>query len=325
MNGNANSAGNEPTGGARRHMSNARTWRGARTEIAQRLADADIANASGEARWMTEEASGYAGSEWLTIEDEEPNARARARLNSMCERRIAGEPLQYVLGAWSFRGIDLMVDSRVLIPRPETEVVVEVALAEAQRFGHRRGKRPVFPTETRGVVADLGTGSGAIAISLEAELPEVEVWATDASEDALAVARANLAGTGATRVRLAAGSWFDALPDDARGRIDLIVSNPPYVADSEVDDLPPEVAHHEPRGALVAGPAGTEALEHLIGESMHWLCPTGVLVCEIAPHQADVVVARARSAGYASAEVFPDLTGRPRVFVARRSDPEFPD
>jgi release factor glutamine methyltransferase len=301
-------------------MSNARTWRAARTEIARRLTDADIANANVEARWMTEEASGYAGSEWLTIEDEEPNQRARARLTSMCERRIAGEPLQYVLGAWSFRGIDLMVDARVLIPRPETEVVVEVALAEAARLGHRRGPRPPFPTEARGFVADLGTGSGAIAIALEAELPEVEVWATDVSEDALAVARANLAGSGATRVRLAAGSWFDALPDATRGRIDVIVSNPPYVADAEVDDLPPEVAHHEPRRALVAGPAGTEALDHLIDESVNWLTPAGVLVCEIAPHQADAVVERARAAGYASAEVFPDLTGRPRVLVARRID-----
>jgi release factor glutamine methyltransferase len=301
-------------------MVDAPTWRAARAEIARRLADAEIANASTEARWMAEEASGYAGSEWLTIEGDEPNARARARLISMCDRRIAGEPLQYVLGAWSFRGIDLMVDSRVLIPRPETEVVVEVALAEAQLLGHRRGPRPVLPAKTRGIVADLGTGSGAIAIALEAELPEVEVWATDVSEDALAVARANLAGAGATRVRLAAGSWFDPLPDDARGRIDVIVSNPPYVADAEVDDLPPEVAHHEPRRALVAGPAGTEALDYLIDESLHWLSPTGVLVCEIAPHQADAVLARATKAGYASVEVFPDLTGRPRVFVARRSD-----
>src|SRR5207249_3492071 len=117
------------------------------------------------------------------------------------------------LGAWSFRGLDLMVDDRVLIPRPETEVVVEVALREAVRLGHRRGHRHrELPGEHRGVVADLGTGSGAIALAVAAELPDVEVWATDISEDALAVARANLAGAGATRVRLAAGSWFDALP-----------------------------------------------------------------------------------------------------------------
>jgi release factor glutamine methyltransferase len=293
-------------------------WRSVRAEIAQRLAGAGISNAAAEARWMTEEASGYAGTDWLAIEGDEPNVKARARVLTMCERRLAGEPLQYVLGAWSFRGIDLMVDERVLIPRPETEVVVEIALTEAERLGHKRGPRPMIPGPARGVVADLGTGSGAIAIALEAELPEVEVWATDVSDDALAVARANLAGAGATRVRLASGSWFDALPDDARGRLDLIVSNPPYVAESEVADLPPEVARHEPRRALVAGPAGTEALEHLIDGSARWLSTDGVLVCEIAPHQADAVLARAHEVGYASAEVRPDLTGRPRVFVARR-------
>jgi release factor glutamine methyltransferase len=235
----------------------------------------------------------------------------------MCERRVAGEPLQYVLGAWSFRGIDLMVDDRVLIPRPETEVVVEVALAEAVRLGHRRGPRSLLPVETTGVVADLGTGSGAIALALEAELPTVEVWATDISEDALAVARANAAGAGATRVRLARGSWFDALPVELRGRVDLAVSNPPYVTTAEFAGLPDEVARYEPHGALVAGLAGTEAIERLARSAPRWLTGAGVLVCEIAPHQADTAVALARDAGFASAEVHPDLAGRPRALVAR--------
>src|SRR5438105_5970876 len=141
----------------------------------------------------------------------------------MVARRAAGEPLQYVLGRWAFRTLDLMVDRRVLIPRPETEQVVEVALAEARRL-HAR------------IAADLGTGSGAIALSLAAELPGVDVWATDVSADALAVARANLAGIGtfaAARVRIQEGDWFGALPPELRGRLDIVVSNPPYIGDDE--------------------------------------------------------------------------------------------
>ena len=131
----------------------------------------------------------------------------------MCARRLQGEPLQYVLGAWSFRGLDLMVDRRVLIPRPETEWVVETALEEAERIGLRRtGRRPTFDAEIAATAVDLGTGSGAIALALEAALPAVEVWATDSSVEALAVATANIAGNGATRVRVAAGRWFAALP-----------------------------------------------------------------------------------------------------------------
>ncbi len=135
----------------------------------------------------------------------------------MCARRLRGEPLQYVLGAWSFRGLDLMVDRRVLIPRPETEWVVEIALEEAERIGLRRtGRRPTFDAEIAATVVDLGTGSGAIALALEAALPDVEVWATDASDDALAVASANIAGVrrdaGARRPRVAGST---ALPSRA--------------------------------------------------------------------------------------------------------------
>jgi release factor glutamine methyltransferase len=295
----------------------AATWRAERAAVAERLAAGGVASPDAEARWMTELVSGYAGAEWLDVQDGAPNQRAHERLVTMVERRVAGEPLQYVLGEWSFRGFDLMVDDRVLIPRPETEVVVEVALDEAVRAGLKRGPRPIVASPPTGVVADLGTGSGAIAIALEAELPEVEVWATDISHDALVVARANLAGAGASRVRVSAGSWFDALPVDVRGRLDLVVSNPPYVADGEFASLPDEVARYEPHRALVSGATGTEAVEHLLVRAPAWLTAKGVLVCEIAPHQADASARSARRAGYRSVDVFPDLTGRPRVLVAR--------
>src|SRR5688572_32021725 len=172
----------------------------------------------------------------------------------MVGRRGAGEPIQYVLGEWSFRGIDLLIDRRVLIPRPETEITAEVAIEEAQRLGARRGKPdPWAGAATAYTVADLGTGSGALALALAAELPDAAVWATDNSDDALAVARANLAGSGtiAARVRLAPGSWFDALPGDLRGQLRLLVANPPYVAEHELAGLPPEVRDYEPVTALV--------------------------------------------------------------------------
>ncbi|MGH8977023.1 MAG: peptide chain release factor N(5)-glutamine methyltransferase [Acidimicrobiia bacterium] len=295
------------------------TWRALRGEIAATLAAGGVENAASEARFMVEEASGFGATEWSEAIDVVAPARAEARLFDMCARRLRGEPLQYVLGAWSFRGLDLMVDRRVLIPRPETEWVVEVALEEAARLGFRRSRRrPGIPVEARARAVDLGTGSGAIALALEAELPEFEVWATDASEDALAVASANIAGCGATRVRVASGRWFGALPAARRGQLALVVTNPPYIATDEVPELPPAVIDYEPRAALVSGASGLEALTEVIGAAPDWLAPEAALVCEIAPHQAAAVVELARAAGFHDPFVRPDLTGRPRVLVARR-------
>jgi len=299
----------------------ATTWRMLRSEIAGELTDAGIVPAEAEARFMIERASGYDADDWLEIADATPTPRARARVEEMVKRRVAGEPLQYVLGAWSFRGFDLLVDPRVLIPRPETEHVVEVALEEAARLGLRRSRRRLSLVEPKPAahVADLGTGSGAIAIALESELPDVEVWATDTSEDALTVARANVSGCAAARVRIApAGSWFAVLPDALRGELRLIVSNPPYVAEHELPTLPDEVAQYEPHSALIAGPEGTEAIVALLAGAFDWLTPDGVLVCELAPHQADAMRSHAEDLGYTEALVRRDLTGRPRVLVARR-------
>jgi release factor glutamine methyltransferase len=296
------------------------TWREVRARVAQQLDEAGIVSADAEARFLVERASGYDADEWLDIADAEPLPRPEQRLEEMVERRIAGEPLQYVLGAWSFRGLDLLVDRRVLIPRPETEVVVEVALEEATRLGLKRARRrlALVPPAPEAIVADLGTGSGAIALALEAELPEVEVWATDISADALDVARANLAGCAATRVRIAAaGSWFDALPASLRGTLRMIVSNPPYVSEDEETRLPSEVADYEPRGALVPGKRGTEALDELLDGAPSWLAPGGVLVLELAPQQSEAMAAHARDLEYAEVFVRNDLTGRPRVLVAR--------
>ena len=256
-----------------------------------------------------EEVSGLDRGRWS-----EPAGPAdAARLQALVERRAAGEPLQYLVGRWSFRGLDLMVDPRVLIPRPETEVVAGLAIDEARRAGGGR-HRPC-------AVADLGTGSGAIALAVAEEVPEAEVWATDVNPAALEVARANLAAvspTAASRVHLAQGMWYEALPGTMRGRLRVIVSNPPYVTDGEFAGLAPEVRDHEPVGALVAGPTGRECLEQLVAGGLDWLEPGGALVLELAPDQAAPIRSAAEVAGYEAVAVHPDLAGRDRVLVARR-------
>lgn len=266
-----------------------------------------------EARWMIEEVS---GEPWNLLDGSpgRPPERARSRLDSMIERRLAGEPLQYVLGSWSFRQVDLMVDRRVLIPRPETEQVVEKALAEIDRIRSR-------PARARVTAVDLGTGSGAVALSLARERSGVDVWATDISSDALAVARANLAGlagSAATRVRMVPGVWWSALPADLHGAIDVVVSNPPYVSEGEMQEVDAVVAEWEPRQALVAGPAGTEDLEFLIKSAPGWLRTGGAMVLELAPHQAAAMAGMARRSGFAEVEVAQDLSGRDRVLIGRK-------
>lgn len=274
-------------------------WRELLHEAAERL------GSKLDAKRIVERAGGFEGPFHAGLEDP-VTTRALAYFDSMVERRAAGEPLQYVLGSWGFRTLDLYVDRRVLIPRPETEQVVEVALAELRTLEAEN------PT-----VVDLGTGSGAIALSVAVEAPTAHVWATDASEDALAVARANLAGIGraGARVRLEHGSWFAALPGLLQGRIDLVVSNPPYVADDE--ELPAEVVDWEPAAALFGGPTGLEQVAEILGAATLWLARPAAAVIEIAPHQADGAVALAYESGFLEAKVMPDLAGRPRALVAR--------
>jgi release factor glutamine methyltransferase len=297
------------------------TWADLRARAEERLRATRVTRPDTEARWMVERVSGYDGVELVMGEHEPATAPAMEHLDDMLQRRAAGEPLQYVLGRWGFLGLDLLVDRRVLVPRPETEVVARAAIDEVVRIGGRRGGHdPWSAATTDYVIADLGTGSGAIALALASELPDAEVWATDVSADALAVARANLAGIGsaATRVRVAEGSWFDALPRELRGRLKLVVSNPPYVADAEVDELPPEVADWEPRLALVSGPSGLDAITAIVAEAHEWLDPAGAaLVVELAPHQAETVSDLARAAGFAEVAVHRDLSQRDRVLVAR--------
>lgn len=277
------------------------TWRALLGEAEQAL------SSPSDARRVVERASGWEGAHLVVHLDDPAPARAVPFVQALVARRQAGEPLQYVLGRWAFRRLELLVDRRVLIPRPETEWVVETALEELDRLA------PARP-----VVVDLGTGSGAIALAVASERARARVWATDADGGALAVARANLAGTGsavATRVTLREGCWYEALPDELRGTVDVVVSNPPYVADDDV--LPPEVADWEPRPALIAGPTGMEAVATVVAGASGWLTRPGAAVVEIAPHQAEAATALAREAGFTEVRVRPDLAGRLRVLIAR--------
>jgi release factor glutamine methyltransferase len=298
----------------------AMSWRMLAAEAQRRLEAAgvpDEGSAAVDARRIVERASGFEGAEYVLGLDDAATERGVHHFDAMLERRLTGEPLQYVVGHWGFRTLDLMVDSRVLIPRPETEIVAGLALDELDR---RRGQRT--GTGRSLLAVDLGTGSGAIGLALAAEREWVEVWLTDSSDAALDVARANLTGLGrpGTRVRIVGGDWFAALPVDLLGTVDVVVSNPPYVA---VDDvLPPVVRDWEPHGALLAGPRGLDDLEVLVTESPRWLRPGGALVVELDPRQADTVADLARSSGFVDAEIRPDLTGRARAVVARLADPE---
>jgi release factor glutamine methyltransferase len=277
------------------------SWAELHQQTVERLRAAGVENAPNEARWIVERA---AGDPYHLIADTPVTVRSHHHWRLMVERREAGEPLQYVLERWPFRQLELFVDRRVLIPRPETEVVVDAVLAEHARVG--------------GPVVDLGTGSGAIALSVAAERPGTEVWGVERSPDALAVARANCTGLGrkARTVRLVEGSWFAGLPEELRGEVGVVASNPPYVPD--VAELPDDVERWEPAEALRAGDDGLADIRVIVAEATEWLAPGGALVVEHGDDQGPSTRALAASAGFTEIRTGTDLAGRERYLVARR-------
>jgi len=275
-------------------------WAELHAETVDRLRAAGVENAANEARWIVERA---AGDPYRVVAEMPVTVRSHHHWRLMVERRRAGEPLQYVLERWPFRTLELFVDRRVLIPRPETEVVVDAVLAEHARVG--------------GAVVDLGTGSGAIALSVVAERPGTEVWGVERSPGALAVARANCTGLGRTArtVRLVEGSWFEGLPEDLRGEVGVIAANPPYVPEDA--PLPDEVERWEPAEALRAGTDGLADIRVIVAEAPAWLGPGGALVVEHGDDQGADVRALAVSAGFTQVRTGHDLAGRDRYLVAR--------
>lgn len=276
----------------------------------------DTASITGrpQARWLCEEASGAFGDEFRDVLEQAAGERAVAHLDAMLARLRGGEPLQYVLGHWAFRRLDLLVDRRVLIPRPETELVAGAALDALRDAAARWSQRPL-------PVADLGTGSGAIGLSLALEAPSglAEVWLTDVSADALDVARANAAGIGmaGAGVRFAQGAWFEALPASLAGELALVVSNPPYIAGDD-PRVEPAVREWEPAQALFAADGGLADVREIAAGATRWLRPGGRLVMEIGSGQGAAVASALTAAGLAAVEIHPDLAGHDRIAVAER-------
>lgn len=235
----------------------------------------------------------------LFLSMEAETGDAPDRLLPLVARRAAGEPLQYVLGAWDFFGREFLLSRETLIPRPETEGLVERALSVLRR----KGAQP-------SLALDVGTGSGAIAVTLAAELPSVRVVATDISPGALRTARENARRHGVSERLLFACCDADSALKCA-GRFDVVVSNPPYVADGEWDSLPAGVREHEPPRALLGGPDGLSFLRRLVAGADALLSPGGELWCEIGAGQGAAAAAlpggTLRHLG-----VFRDIAGRDR-------------
>jgi release factor glutamine methyltransferase len=269
-------------------------------EFITELVDAGIERR--EARWLVQEF--VPGSE----------RDAHDALLGAAARRLNGEPLQYIIGHWPFRTLDLDVDERALIPRPETEELVDVALREL-----------ATGTVAAPLIVDLGTGSGAIGLSLVSELltrgVAASLIAVDESSDALALARQNARKHHLDAVSFVHSSWFESLDESLRGRVDLIVANPPYIGETEFADLDP-VLHHEPLGALVAedarGVHGFADLDIIIRGAFTWLAPHGALICEHSDTHRGHVLELALEVGFQRAQDFEDLAGQPRILVARR-------
>jgi release factor glutamine methyltransferase len=280
------------------------------------LTAAGVEEARLDAELLLGEATGYGRARLAAEPDAEVSARSARAFGEMVRRRLRREPVAYILGRKGFRQIELAVDRRVLVPRPETELLVELAL-ELQPAS----------------VLDVGTGSGAIVLAVADELRDCAVTATDTSAAALEVARANAERLGlADRVRFVEGT----LPD---GEFDLILANLPYVAERDWPSLHPEVTQWEPREALLAGPDGLDAYRALLAapappspspsrsvrsypphaaESANALGGAGAIALEVGEGQAPAVAELVRGAGFAEVQTRRDLAGIERVVVGRR-------
>jgi release factor glutamine methyltransferase len=267
--------------------------------VAQRLTSAGVVPSERESAWLIEAASRRRWRDIIAEGEVAPEAERRAL--SLARRRAGGEPLQYVTGIAGFRRLDLHVGPGVFIPRPETELVVEEALARLPE---------------RGVAVDVGAGSGAIALALADERADARVLATEASAAALKWARVNR-DLLSLEVELYRCDLLSGLPPGLRRRLDVVVSNPPYIALPESASLPPEVREHEPHEALFAGDQGTQFLRRIAEGARSWLRPGGWLVLEIGASQGELAPALLEEHGYDERSVKADYNGRPRIAVGR--------
>jgi release factor glutamine methyltransferase len=246
---------------------------------------------------------------WIITHGDDPLGGEQAALfEESVRRRVTREPLQYITGVQEFWGLDFIVMPDVLIPRPETELVVEAALKAAESI-----KTPL--------IVDLCTGSGCIAVSLAKELPESRIFAIDRSRKALGVARQNAQRHGVSdHVRFLEGDLFGPLEElDIRGKMDIITANPPYVRSGDLPLLQPEVKDYEPGMALIAGPEGTEIAGRIIAAAPEFLRKNGFLIMELGQNQADAVVGMVEETrAYTELELLKDLAEIDRVIVAKK-------
>ena len=274
----------------------------------QALDQAGVENASQESRWLVAHALGVE-QHHLASRAEQPVADGtREQAEALVSRRSAREPLQYILGTQEFCGLEFHVTPAVLIPRPETELLVQEALR-------------VVDFNKEAVLVDVGTGSGCVGVTLATILGKTRVLAVDRSPEALAVAKANGERHGVgDRIEWVEGDLLLSLRDRGlAGKVDVIVSNPPYIAETDWLDLQPEVRDFEPRSALIGGPTGTEFHERLLRESMEFLAPGGTLVMEIGQGQLPVVQRMAeQTGGYEALRAVKDEAGIERVVILQR-------
>ncbi len=277
-------------------------------EAARRLAEAgiDARDAAFDAEVLARHALGWDRATYLARRREAAPPGFEVPFESLVARRRRREPVARITGRREFWGLDFEVAPAVLVPRPESELLVETAVA---RLGDGAA-----PWE----IADVGTGSGCLAIALARELPRARVAATDVCPDALAVAGRNAARHGAAdRVTFHHTDLIEGLP----GPFDLIVSNPPYIPDAVIDTLTPEVSRHEPPAALRGGPDGLDTVRRLVAAAADRLRPGGWLIVEVGAGQSEDAAVIAGRAGMQAVDVRPDLQGIPRAVVLQ-PDPE---
>ncbi len=276
-----------------------------------RLNEDKIEGAEAEAEFLLTGLLGIKRHELFT-EGFRPITPAEAtRFASFISRRAAREPAQYITGKASFMGLDLLVTPATLIPRPETEELVEVALKSAAAFTLDGGP----------VIVDLCTGCGCIAIAMAKFLTDCRVYATDISTEALDVARENILAHGVEgRIELLQGDLYEALKAAGlASKVQLILANPPYVSQKDMAALCPEVAAHEPRGALYGGESGLESVRRIIEGAGEFLAPDGLLIMEVGYDQGAAVPGLALdTGGFKEARMSKDLAGIERVLIAKK-------
>jgi len=266
------------------------------------LASYHIADARNEAEWLLMHSLGIGRVELYTRLEQPLLASEAERFWELIQHRCRHKPTAYILKQCQFYGIDLYIDSRALIPRPESELLVE----EALEFTSRR-----FPSGVPCLIADVGTGSGAIAIALALHLPQAEIYAIDISESALEVAGINCQKHKVTKqVHLLLGNILQPLPKS----VDIILANLPYVRDSELSQMSPEIQLFEPKVALSGGTDGLEKIHQFLPQAKQKLLPGGLILLEIGQGQGETVAALVRSYfPTAKLDLIPDLGGIGRV------------